>query len=376
MKAFIAISWHLKKSGIDELIGVKGQRPCPVFLPLRQNSTGYYTNANGEEMRLRATLHSGRVGKDGVFSARHNDRNFDTTKYAEHIDQERSKDNFYWHCMMPEHPELNFDEVEGRFYRQHFSNHLDAQNRRYMAQRHAERCQTIDDMRKSPRTCPEEVILQIGTVRDGVPAYMLKAIALEYIEWEKRIFPEVQTLDIALHQDEQGGAHIHQRRVWIAHDREGYEIVSQSKALLEIGIQRPDLTKPEGRYNNKKMVFSKICRESFVEICIKHGLDIETEPREHSRSGRTLEEYKALQEKEKAQAFSNISKDLTIEIDKMSKEKNLLYTQIEIGREKKRQLNRECDEMKKNLDRAGEYLHRAEMREAFCILNRERERVR
>lgn len=323
---------------------------------------------------MRATLHSGRVGKDGVFSSRHNDRNFDTR--AEHIDPERSKDNFYWHCMMPERPEMTFDEVEDEFYKQHFSSHLNAQHGRYMAQRHAERCRTIDDMRKSPRTCPEEVILQIGTVHDGIPARMLKNIALEYIQWEEKTFPGVRTLDIALHQDEQGGAHIHQRRVWIAHDKDGYEMVSQTKALQEMDIQRPDPTRPEGRYNNRKQVFTQICREKFVEICIEHGLEIETEPREHSRSGRTLEEYKALQEKEKACAFSDISKHLSAQVDEMTREKNLLYTQIEIGREKKRQLNRECDEMKKNLDRAGEYLHRAEMREAFCILNRERERVR
>lgn len=325
---------------------------------------------------MRATLHNGRVGKNGVFSAKHNDRNFDVSTSAEHINPERSKNNFYWHCMMSESPEMTFEEVEQEFYKQHFSDHLNARNRRCMAQRHAERCQTIDDMRKSPRTCPEEVILQIGTVRDGVPAHILKTIALEYIEWEKKIFPEVQTLDIALHQDEQGGAHVHQRRVWIAHDREGYEIVSQSRALLEIGIQRPDLTKPEGRYNCRKQVFSKICREKFVEICVEHGLEIETEPREHSRSGRTLEEYKTLQEKEKAQAFSDISKTLAIQINQRTREKDLLDAQIEEGRSKKKQLDRERNELKEKLDRAGEYLHRAEMREAFCILNREHERVR
>lgn len=325
---------------------------------------------------MRATLHNGRVGKNGVFNAKHNDRNFDVATSAEHINPERSKNNFYWHCMMSESPEMTFEEVEQEFYKRHFSEHINARNQRCMAQRHAERCQSIDDMRKSPRTCPEEVILQIGDVSDDIPARMLKNIALEYIQWEEKTFPGIQTLNIALHQDEQGGAHMHHRLVWIAHDKEGYETISQSKALQEMDIQRPDLTKPESRYNNKKQTFSRICREKFIEICREHGLEIETRPREHSRSGRTLEEYKARQEMEKAQAFSNISKDLTVEIDKMSKEKNLLYTQIEIGREKKRQLNRECDEMKKNLDRAGEYLHRAEMREAFCILNRERERVR
>lgn len=310
---------------------------------------------------MRATLHNGRMGKDGVFNAKHNDRNFDT-RQTEHIDPERSKDNLYWHYMMSERPEMSFDEVEREFYKAHFSNGLNAQNRRYMAQRHPERCRTIDDLRKSPLTCPEEVILQIGNMQDGVPVHILKNIFLEYLQWEKTTFPRIKTLDIALHQDEQGGAHIHQRRVWVAHDKEGNEKVSQSKDLTEMGIERPDLTKAESRYNNKKQSFTRICRNKFIEICVNHGLEIETEPREHSHSGKTLEEYKAQQEKEKAQTFFSISKNLSSQIDEMAKEK--------------KQLDRKCDEMKKNIEHAGEYLHRAEMRKAFCILNREHERVR
>lgn len=137
---------------------------------------------------MRATLHNARMGRDGVvFSSRHNDRNFDVSN-AEHIDPNKSSGNFYWHCMMPERPEMSFDAVEQEFYKQHFSSHLNAQNQRYTAQRHAERCKTIDDVRKNPRTCPEEVILQIGNVQDNVPARILKNIASKYIAWEQATF--------------------------------------------------------------------------------------------------------------------------------------------------------------------------------------------
>ncbi len=295
---------------------------------------------------MRVTLHNARVGKNGVFSAKHNDRNFNVNNTA-HIDPDKSNGNFYWHCI-PEHPEMSFDEVEEEFYKKHFSNHLNAQNQRYIAQRHVERCQTIDDMRKNPRTCPEEVLLQIGTVHNGITAHTLKDIALEYISWEKRIFPEISTLNIALHQDEQGGVHIHQRRVWIAHDKEGYEIVSQSKTLTEIGIQRPDPARPESRYNNKKQTFTRICREKFLEICKIHGLEIESEPREKSQSGLQLIDYKVRQEQQRMHQL----------------------------KQRECELESKCLETEKALQEAGEFLHRAEMKRAFFILNRERERIR
>ncbi len=372
---------------------------------------------------MRATLHNARMGRDGVvFSSRHNDRNFDVSN-AEHIDPNKSSGNFYWHCMMPERPEMSFDAVEQEFYKQHFSSHLNAQNQRYTAQRHAERCKTIDDVRKNPRTCPEEVILQIGNVQDNVPARILKNIASKYIAWEQATFPMLKTLDFALHQDEQGGAHIHQRRVWIGHDRDGFEVVSQTKALQEMDIERPNLNMPKSRYNNPKQAFSLICREKFLEICNAYGLDIETVPqemdierpnlnmpksrynnpkqafslicrekfleicnaygldietvpREKTRSGLHLIDYKAEQAAERAQVFHNMSKKLYLQICEKEREQDKLNTSIRSLKQRESELESKCTELKDALEQAEEFLHRAEIRQAFYILNRERERVR
>lgn len=325
---------------------------------------------------MRATLHNARMGRDGVvFSSRHNDRNFDVSN-AEHIDPNKSSGNFYWHCMMPERPEMSFDAVEQEFYKQHFSSHLNAQNQRYTAQRHAERCKTIDDVRKNPRTCPEEVILQIGNVQDNVPARILKNIASKYIAWEQATFPMLKTLDFALHQDEQGGAHIHQRRVWIGHDRDGFEVVSQTKALQEMDIERPNLNMPKSRYNNPKQAFSLICREKFLEICNAYGLDIETAPREKTRSGLHLIDYKAEQAAERAQVFHNMSKKLYLQICEKEREQDKLNTSIRSLKQRESELESKCTELKDALEQAEEFLHRAEIRQAFYILNRERERVR
>ena len=52
----------------------------------------------------------------------------------------------------------------------------------------------------------------------------------------------------------------------------------QDKALEELGIGLPDPDKPKSRYNNRKMTFDAICRELFLNICKKHGLEMEMEP--------------------------------------------------------------------------------------------------
>ena len=63
-----------------------------------------------------------------------------------------------------------------------------------------------------------------------------------------------------------------------------------------MGIERPDVTKPEGRYNNAKMTFTADCRRNLLEIAARRGIAIEAEPRERSKSGLSLAEYQARQE--------------------------------------------------------------------------------
>lgn len=239
---------------------------------------------------MRATIHNGRTGKDGAYNTKHNDRQFDI-KNAEHIDPERVKNNRYWNWTG--NPETTFEAAEAAFYEKHIKQHLDAQNARYRAQRHAERAKTMDEYRKSPQTCPEEVILQIGKMGDTIPADMMARIIQEQINWEQQQFPGVKVLDVALHMDEQGAPHIHERRAWVYTDKDGNLAISQNKALEQMGIELPNPDRPRGRFNNRKQVFSRMCREHLLQICREHGLEIEEIPQEKSRSGRTLEDYQA-----------------------------------------------------------------------------------
>lgn len=239
---------------------------------------------------MRATIHNGRTGKDGAYNTKHNDRQFDIS-HAEHIDPERVKDNRYWNWTG--NPETTFEAAEQAFYEKHIQKHLDAQNTRYRAQRHAERAKTMDEYRKSQQTCPEEVILMIGKAGDTIPADMMARIIQEQINWEQKTFPGVRVLNVALHMDEQGAPHIHERRAWVYTDKDGNFAISQNRSLEQMGVELPNPNKPRSRFNNRKMTFSRMCREHLLQICREHGLEIEEIPQEKSLSGRTLEDYKA-----------------------------------------------------------------------------------
>lgn len=239
---------------------------------------------------MRATIHNGRTSHLGAFTPKHNDRNFNI-KNAEHIDPERVKNNRYWNWTG--NPATTFDAAEQAFYEKHIRKHLDAQNARYRAQRHAERAKTMDEYRRSPQTCPEEVILQIGKRGDTIPADMMARIIQEQINWEQQQFPGVKVLDVALHMDEQGAPHIHERRAWVYTDKDGNFAISQNKSLEQMGVELPNPDRPRGRFNNRKQTFSRRCREHLLQICREHGLEIEEIPQEKSKSGRTLEDYQA-----------------------------------------------------------------------------------
>lgn len=245
---------------------------------------------------MRATIHNGRTSKNGAYNTKHNDRQFDI-RNAEHIDPERVKDNRYWNWTGKE---ITFEAAEQIFYEKYIRKHLDAQNARYRAQRHAERAKTMDEYRRSPQTCPEEVILMIGKAGDTIPADMMARIIQEQINWEQQQFPGVKVLDVALHMDEQGAPHIHERRAWVYTDKAGNLAISQNRSLEQMGVELPNPDKPRSRFNNRKQVFSRMCREHLLQICREHGLEIEEIPQEKSKSGLSHVAYMTRQEEEKA----------------------------------------------------------------------------
>ena len=250
---------------------------------------------------MRMTIHNGRAGKNGAYNPRHNDRQFDIS-HAEHIDPERVKSNIYWNWTGD--PGKTFEAAEAAFYEEHCREYLDAVNRRHREQRHPERVRDMDAYRTARQTCPEETLFMIGNRDEYLPPKTLRAICEKLKDWEENTVSGLRVLDMALHVDEEGAPHIHMRRAWIYRDENGIESIAQSKTLQAAGIPLPHPDKPQGRHNNRKQVFSAMERQALYEICRGYGLEslLETKPRERSRSGRELEDYKASEAEKRAQA--------------------------------------------------------------------------
>lgn len=249
---------------------------------------------------MRMTIHNGRAGKNGTYSPKHNDRNFDISS-AEHINPERMPGNVYWNWTGEN---VSFEDAEKKFYEEHCREYLDAVNRRHREQRHPERVRDMDTYRTARQTCPEETLFMIGNRDEHLPPKTLRAICEKLKDWEESTVSGLKVLDMALHVDEEGAPHIHMRKAWIYRDENGIESIAQSKTLQAAGIPLPHPDKPAGRHNNRKQTFSQMERKALYEICRGYGLEslLETKPRERSRSGREFEDYKASKAEERAKA--------------------------------------------------------------------------
>lgn len=319
---------------------------------------------------MRATICNKRTSHLGAFTPRHNDRNFNIS-HAEHIDPERVKLNRYWNWTG--NPETTFEDAEAAFYEKHIRKHLDAQNARYKAQRHAERAKTMDEYRRSPQTCPEEVILQIGKRGDTIPADMMARIIQEQINWEQKQFPGVKVLDVALHMDEQGAPHIHERRAWVYTDKDGNTAISQNKSLKQMGVELPNPDRPRGRFNNRKQTFSRMCREHLLQICRKHGLEIEEIPQEKSKSGRTLEDYQAGEAEKRAadaerrrqfseraaESAKNTARSYEEHAEQVARQINDKYGELADAGLQKQEMQKQVEQLQERIDNLQEQLEYA-----------------
>lgn len=313
---------------------------------------------------MRATIHNGRTGKDGAYNTKHNDRQFDI-RNAEHIDPERVKNNRYWNWTG--NPKMSFEDAEAAFYEKYIRKHLDAQNARYRAQRHAERAKTMDEYRRSPQTCPEEVILMIGKTGDTIPADMMARIIQEQINWEQQQFPGVNVLDVALHMDEQGAPHIHERRAWVYTDKGGNFAISQNRSLEQMGVELPNPNKPRSRFNNRKMTFSRMCREHLLQICREHGLEIEEIPQEKSLSGRTLEDYKAGEAEKRAESARDAACSYEEHAEQVARQINAEYGELADAGLQKQDMQKQVEQLQERIDNLQEQLEyaRADYKKAY-----------
>lgn len=284
--------------------------------------------------KCRVTMRSGRVG-----SAQHNDRAFlkgredQAQEVAPHIDLERSGDNrvISWQGAKGEGKPLEQTELE--FYEMRFGAMCKQRNEMYRKQGHKERCKTPEDLYRGRLTRPEELILQVGDMHNHASADelwdMTKAYLNEFMEWNKEHGSHGHILSVALHTDETT-PHVHIRRVW-DYEKDGTICLGQNKALEASGVALPDESKPEGRYNNRKMTFDDMMRGKWQEICKARGFEIETEPRP------------SLKHKDKADYIAD-------QLDKQIKAKETELSGLSEKVSEARKLEAKADRLKSHVD--------------------------
>ncbi len=247
-------------------------------------------------MAIKATARSGRAGKFGVYNANHN--TLEATRSQEsHIDHERTINNryAYWDEQGKVHnsPSFNAKEQEQKMYEHFFNEGIAARNQRYINNRHAERCKTVEDFLKDAKTAPFETIFQIDKKGSTVasPEQLWKIASQTVLAMAKQSGGHFQPLNFALHVDETTG-HVHCRAVFMAKDKEGNWMPGQNAALKEMGFERPNPDKPLNRYNNPLISFSDALRNDFYDRCEREGIEIDRTVKNPSKRHLEALEYK------------------------------------------------------------------------------------
>ena len=148
---------------------------------------------------MKLTRHNGRFGKNGTYNPKHNDRRFDLDN-SDHINTERANQNVYWDCYQGFHfPKdrdqeervvYSFEQIEKLYYAEHYNDFCEGQHERNRKTGHSNRDRTTEDLRLDKKTCPEESLIQIGTMEQSVPPDVLAEIAAEFFEEFQRRFGE------------------------------------------------------------------------------------------------------------------------------------------------------------------------------------------
>ena len=171
---------------------------------------------------------------------------------------------------------VSSSSMELDFYHAHFSAALAGKNRRYTEKDRSERVQTVEDVYDAYRTAPEEIIWKLDAKgQEPIDQNLLEEIFAEHFDWEKETFPQAHYFSHVFHRNAPAAPdYVQARRIWIAHDKEGNEIISERKALREMGIERPDASQKDNRYNNAKMTHTTMCRTHLEELFVSRGLAI------------------------------------------------------------------------------------------------------
>ena len=210
---------------------------------------------------------------------------------------------------------LSFERVEQIFYENQYGDYCDAQHERNRKNGHSERDRSPDDLRLHKKTCPEETVIQIGTMEKSVDPGVLLQIATEFFEEFNRRFGEhVHILNWALHMDE-STPHIQERHVFDCKNRYGETAPQQEKALEALGFELPYPDKKPGKTNNRKITFDAACREILFDIALEHGLHLDKEPEYGGRAYLEKQDYILMKQKEKLKLQEDMIEEKEIRLN-------------------------------------------------------------
>lgn len=250
------------------------------------------------------------------------------------IDPTRTKYNWYWTCLDGECKDVSFEKMEIEYFKSRFGPSLEKQNEKHKKSGHHKRVKEMDKFIEDNK--PEELLMQIGDKDNTVSKEMLLAVYQDYYDWHTKEFPEVKFLDVALHMDETT-PHLHIRRVWeLENEKDGTVKINREAILKKHGFELPDPTQKSDKYNNRNMTYTKFVREKLIDICISHGIDMETEVKSSGLEYKSPRDFAIIEEaKEKATAEleaiqANVQK-VTTEYDRMQiRLDNLNFTEKKI----------------------------------------------
>ena len=308
---------------------------------------------------MRLTRHNGRSGKNGVYNPKHNDRRF-AVESSEHINPEMTKYNVYWDCYQgysfpktkeqEDEVQFSFEQVEQAYYADRFFDYCQGQHERNRQSGHSKRDRTPEDLRLDKRTCPEESVLQIGTIEEHVPAEVLAQVVAEFFEeFSRRFGSHIHILDWALHMDE-GTPHIQERHVFECENSYGETAPQQEKALEALGFELPEPDKKRSRLNNRKATFDAACRAMLFDIARRHGLHLEEEPAYGGRAYLEKHDYILMKQKEKLGEQATLLSDQQTKIEENTGQIETQKETISQQEEKIERLEMKIDDLDTLLD--------------------------
>ena len=252
--------------------------------------------------KVHPTLHSASRHSDGrVFGRYHNDRQGETMSDNCHVNPKLSYKNIYYTIDSEEwytHDDaqngsyLTFKDAEDNYIKSRLKDAYEAQQERYRSKRQYKRCKDIDDWyedcRRSGKITVDQVHIQLGNYDDGsaVNRYELADIVVDYInesdDWNKQHGVECVILSIAIHADEEVNGvvtpHAHINRIFFGKDDEGRTIAGQEEAFRQSDLLPPNPNEKVWRNNNCKMTLTEEHRKIYLDVCERHGIDIDRIP--------------------------------------------------------------------------------------------------